>query len=254
MAELQRKFIRMLDDYGFDVFNLDMIRETGLFSDQQITTAIWSLSKSGYIERLERGKYVRSSFSDDFVIAYFMAPDGGIAYWTALNAHGLTEQFANKIFVQTAMRKRNISGKGRYYKFVKVNKEKLFGYKTYGNGNHSYKMTDIEKTIIDCFDLPQHAGWYQETIKAFNKANIYQGKMIKYCKRMQNVSLIKRLGFLIELLGKPGMNDFINYAQGAIDKNYSLFEMGGEKKGEYNSRWKLIINIPKEEIIEIANS
>ena len=71
---------------------------------------------------------------------------------------------------------------------------------------------------------------------------------------MQNVSLIKRLGFLIELLGKPGMNDFINYAQGAIDKNYSLFEMGGEKKGEYNSRWKLIINIPKEEIIEIANS
>jgi len=254
MAELQRNFIRMLDDYDYDIFNIDMVRKTKLFTNSQITSAIWSLSKNGYINKLERGKYVKSSFLDDNVIANFMAQDGGIAYWTALNAHGLTEQFANKIFIQTAMRKKIVSEKSRHYKFVRVPKEKLFGYKTIGYGNHTYKMTDVEKTIIDCFDLPQYAGWYQETIKALNNAKIYQSKMIKYCKQMQNISLIKRIGFLIEFLEKPNMNDFIKYAQSVIDKNYSLFEIGGEKEGEYNTQWKLVLNIPKEEILEIAHS
>lgn len=254
MAELQRKFIGMLDDYGYDVFNLDMIRATGLFTNTQITTAIWSLSRGGVINRLEKGKYVRSSFSDDNVIANFMAPDGGLAYWTALNAHGLTEQFANRLFVQTAMRKKRISEKTRYYEFIKVPKSKLFGYKSYGYGNHTYKMTDVEKTIIDCFDLPQYAGWYQETIKALNNAKLYQSKMIKYCKQMNNISLIKRLGFLIDFLEKPNMQEFIEYARRVINRDYSLFEIGGDKYGEYNSKWKLVINIPKGEIIEIANS
>jgi len=254
MSELQRNFIKMLDDFGYDVFNLKMIRETGLFSDSQITSAIWSLTKGKFLTRLEKGKYIRSSFTDDKVIANFMAPDGGIAYWSALNLHGLTEQFANKLFIQTAMRKKNVFEGSRIFKFIKVPKEKLFGYKTYGYGNHTYKMTDIEKTIIDCFDLPQYGGWYQETIKALNNAKLYQSKMIKYCKKMHNTSLLKRLGFLIEFLEIPKMQDFIDYAHNEIDKNYSLLEIGGDKKGEYNSRWKLVLNIPKDEILEIANS
>lgn len=254
MAELQRKFIRMLDDYGYDVFNFDMIRGTKSFSESNITTAIRSLVKTGYLEHLEKGKYVRSSFSEDHVIANFMAPDGGIAYWTALNAHGLTEQFANRTFIQTAMRKKRISNGSRHFEFIQVPEHKLFGYKNYGYGNHQYKMTDVEKTIIDCFDLPQYAGWYQETIKGLNNAKPYQSKMIKYCKRMKNISLIKRLGFLIDFLEKPNMDKFIEYAQGVINKNYSLFEIGGDKTGEYCSKWKLVLNIPKDEISEIANS
>jgi predicted transcriptional regulator of viral defense system len=231
-----------------------MIRETSLFTNSQITTAIWSLSKTGTIIRLEKGKYVRSSYSDDRVMANFMAPDGGIAYWTALSAHGLTEQFANRTFIQTAMRKKSISENSRLYDFIKVPKYKLFGYKTYGYGNHQYKMTDVEKTIIDCFDLPQYAGWYHENIKALKNANLFQSKMIKYCKKMHNMSLIKRLGFLIDFLDKPNMEGFIQYAQKNIDNNYSLFEIGGEKEGEYNSKWKLVLNIPRDEIMEIANS
>ena len=183
-----------------------------------------------------------------------MAPDGAIAYWTALNALGLTEQFANRTFVQTALRKKEFIKKGQHFVFVKVPSYKLFGYKTYGHGNHIYKMTDVEKTIIDCFDLPQYCGWYQETIKAFYNAKLYQSKIIKYCKRMKNISLIKRLGFLTEFLEKPNMSEFVEYAQTIIDKNYSLFEIGGEKAGEYDSKWKLVLNISKDEIAEIANS
>lgn len=198
--------------------------------------------------------YLINGFSGDYIIGNFLAPDGGIAYWSALNSHGLTEQFPNVVFVQTSKRRGQIVINNLRYNFIKVNERKLTGYKEYGYGNHRYRMTDIEKTIVDCFDLPQHAGWYQETIKAFNNANMSARKLVKYCKAIGNISVIKRLGYLCELLQKSEMEYFVNYAQSVLTNGYSLFELGGESKGDYNSRWKLIINIPEIEIIEIANS
>ena len=244
----------MLEEYGYDIFNLKMIRSTGYFTDEEITQALRTLTKSGMIIKLEQGKYIKNGFIDDYVIGNFLAPDGGIAYWSALNSHGLTEQFPNVVFVQTSKRRGQVIINNLRYNFIKVNEHKLTGYKKYGYGNHRYLMTDIEKTIADCFDLPQHGGWYQETIKAFNNAKINARKLAKYCKVIGNISVVKRLGYLCELLQKPNMNYFINYAQSVLANGYSLFELGGENKGDYNSRWKLIINIPEDEILEIANS
>lgn len=254
MGELQTKFLNMLDYFGYDIFDLRRLKDTGYFSDKEITQALRSLTKSGLLVKLERGKYMKNTFSDEFVIGNFLAKDGGIAYWSALNAHGLTEQFPNVTYVQTAKRFGDFMLNNLRYKFVKVNNRKITGYKKHGYANHSYKMTDIEKTLVDCFDLPHHAGWYQEIIKAFNQATINSRKLVKYCKAIGNTSVTKRMGFLCELLEKENSGYFINYAQNAISKEYSLFEIDGSKKGNYNSRWRLIINLPETEIIEIAKS
>ncbi|MCK4406521.1 MAG: hypothetical protein KAT33_01145 [Bacteroidales bacterium] len=255
MTDLQKQFIDILDEYGYDIFSVQMIKDTNRLAVKKIHQAIRTLSRSGLIIKLERGKYIRSGFIDSFVIANFLAPDGGIAYWSALNYHGITEQFVNVVFVQTAKRKNEeITINGSRYKFIKVNSRKITGYKTVGYGNHKYKITDLEKTIVDCFDLPHLAGWYQEIIKAFNQAKTNQNKLIKYCKAINNVSVIKRLAFLSELLEKPNMEKFIDFAQQTINKDYSLFEIEKKRKGKLNSRWKLIINMDEEEILEIANS
>ena len=244
----------MLDEFGYDIFNLKMIKDTNYFSDKRITYALKSLTKTGSIIKIEQGKYIRNNFSDEFVIGNFLAPDGGIAYWSALNSHGLTEQFPNVVFVQTAKRRGEVIFRNLRYRFVKVDARKLVGYKELGYGNHRYRMSDVEKTIVDCFDLPQHAGWYHETIKAFYNAKINPNKLIRYCKIIDNASAAKRLGFLCEFLQKPNMDSFVTYALSLTKKSYSLFEIGGEKTGAYNNRWKLIINLSADEILEIANS
>ncbi len=255
MTQLQQEFIDILDEFGYDIFTVAMIKECNRISASKIHQAIRTLTKSGYLIKLERGKYIRSSFIDPNVIGSFLAPDGGIAYWSALNYHNLTEQFVNVIFVQTARRRgEEVMINNLRYKFIKIKPHKLFGYKEFGYGNHKYKITDLEKTILDCFELPHLAGWYQEIIKAFNNANINQNKLIKYCKIVNNKSVIKRLGFLSEFLQKSNMEKFIEYAQSVVTKPYALFEIDGETKGDYNSKWKLIVNMPYEEILEIANS
>lgn len=255
MTDLQKTFIDILDEFGYDIFSIQMIKDTNRLSLGQIHQAIRTLSRSQLIIRLERGKYIRSSFVDSFVIANFLAPDGSIAYWSALNYHGLTEQFVNVVFIQTSKRKNEeVTINGSRYKFIKVNSRKITGYKTVGYENHQYKITDIEKTIVDCFDLPHLAGWYQEIIKAFYQAKINQNRLIKYCKIIDNISVIKRLAFLSELFEKPNMEKFIAFAQKYINEDYSVFEIDKIRKGKLNKRWKLIMNIDIDEILEIAHS
>ncbi|HED38415.1 MAG TPA: hypothetical protein ENI76_09275 [Ignavibacteria bacterium] len=251
MREKQIRLLDTLDEYGYDIFSLDMLK--GKLPDSMIKQGIRSLTDSGMLVKLERGKYRRKNFLEDFVIANFLAPDGGIAYWSALNSYGLTEQFPNVIFVQTALQKNYLSDYPKI-KFIKVNKRKLTGYSERGWGNHKYKITDVEKTIADCFDMPRHCGWYQEIIKAFNKAELSAVKLIRYCKAINNLSAVKRMAYLSELLNKPGMERFLVYAGNSIENEYSLFETGGEKTGIKNNKWKLILNIPEDEILEIANS
>ena len=206
------------------------------------------------IIRLEKGKYCRHNFSDEYVIGSFIVKTGGIAYWTAMNFHGLTEQIPNVVYVQTTQAKRNKAIFGVRYKFIRVKEQKLTGFKTFGYGNHQFQITDVEKTVIDCFDLPQYGGGYNEIIKAFFKANLSAQKMVKYCKAIDNIAVTKRLAYLCELLEKPKMDYFIKYAQTVRNEKYNLFESDGDKKGKTNRRWRLVLNLEEDEIIEIANS
>ncbi len=50
------------------------------------------------------------------------------------------------------------------------------------------------------------------------------------------------------------MDYFLKYAQSVKNEKYNLFESDGGKNGKTNRRWRLIMNMEKDEILEIANS
>ncbi len=251
---IQRTILLLIDNAGLDIFSIDHLRENLEISSGQIYNAINKLERNGMITKLEKGKYCRHNFRDENVIGSFLVKEGGIAYWTAMHYHGLTEQIPNVVYVQTTQAKKNKTIFGVRYFFVKVKEEKLTGFITKGYGNHSFLITDVEKTIVDCFDMPQYGGGYNEIIKAFNGAKLSARKMVKYCKAIGNIAVTKRLGFLCELLEKPNMDYFIRYAQSVRNEKYSLFEAGGEEKGKTDRRWHLVLNMETDEIIEISKS
>ena len=256
MRNIHSKILNYLEEESIDIFfKRDLMNQTNINADDFERGFRWLVQKM-HVVNIEKGKYRRRHFTDENVIACFMAPDGGIAYWSALNAHGLTEQFPNKIFVQNSRRRgeRSVFGIGSSFQFVTVKPQKLVGYKTMGYGNHTWHMTDVEKTIVDCFDLPQHAGGYNEIIKAFNKASLSARKMTTYCKAVNNIAVTKRLAYLAELLHKPKMDYFIKYAADVCNEKYNPFDASLPAKGKYLNKWRLILNMNEEEILDIANS
>ncbi|MEZ4799626.1 MAG: hypothetical protein R2809_07615 [Flavobacteriales bacterium] len=222
-------------------------------SSQDINEIIENLVHKKILSRIERGKYCSANFRDENVIGCFLVPDGAVAYWSALNLHGLTEQFPNTVFIQTTRIKKDKTVFGVNYQFVKIKVTKRTGIEKQGTGNYTYRLTVKEKTIVDCFDLPQYSGGYSELIRAFSQTDIDQTKLIQYCKAIGNLSVVKRLAFLTELLEKPKMRQFLKYAEGEVNPRYVLMDPFGEEVGAFNSKWKLRLNISEAELLDICN-
>ena len=249
----QMEFLKRLDEEEVSLFTIDTVKEFAS-NAENLNEVIENLARKGFLHRLERGKYCRSTFHDEHVIGAFIAPDSAIAYWSALHLHGLTEQFSNKIFVQTTHKKNPVSVFGTEYQFIKINPQKKAGIACNGYGNYKYPITDIEKTIVDCFDLPQYSGGFAELIRAFHRAELNSDKLINYCIAVNNIAATKRMGFLSELFDRKELLPFSEFALTRINRTYNLFDPFGENTGEPDSAWYLRLNLSKENILKIAEN
>ncbi len=253
LSQLQIDFMLSLDDYELDIFSLEEVKQQVGHKFGDINELVENLVHKKILSRIERGKYCRSNFNDEKVIGCFISDVGAISYWSALNAHGLTEQFPNNVFIQTTKLKKNKTVFGTAYKFVKVAPYKIAGILTQGQGNRKYRITDIDKTIVDCFDLPEHSGGYAELIRAFSQTKLNSDKMINYCAAIDNIAATKRMGFLAELFDKKGLKTFVKYAKQQVNIKYNVFDPAGTDKGEFVNDWRLRLNISREEILDISN-
>lgn len=253
LSQSQIKMMLMLDEYEMDIFTLDELEDFSAGRFDNVNELVENLAHKKILSRIERGKYCRSTFRDEKVIGTRLVEDGAVAYWSALNLHGLTEQFSNSVFIQTTKVKSQKKVFGVSYQFVKITPSKRKGIVKEGYGNHSYAITDVEKTIVDCFDLPQHSGGYAELIRAFDSAKLSSDKMIEYCQAVNNLAAIKRIGYLAELLDKKGMKPFIRFAKAKLTQTYNPVDPLSPNGGKYYGEWKLKLNISESAILDIVN-
>jgi predicted transcriptional regulator of viral defense system len=250
----QIRFMLLLDDLELDIFSLQDLKKLTGTHFNNVSDLAENLIDKKILSRIERGKYCRANFRDESVIGCHLVADGAVAYWSALNKHGMTEQFPNLTFIQTTRLKQAKVVFGVHYKFIKINPVKLTGIISAGYGNHSFRITDIEKTFVDCFDLPQYSGGYEELIRAFNKAPLNGDKLINYSRSIENYAVMKRMGFLAELLEKPGLKHFIRESKENLNFRYTLFDPRGEDQGEFVNPWRLRMNLSSERILQICNN
>ena len=235
---------RLIENRGLDIFAVDDVLQISGRPRKEAYRLLEKLVRSGQLYRIEKGKYCRHNFRDEKVIGSFLVKDGAIAYWSAMQHHGMTEQISNIIYVQTAMRKKELTAFGVKYRFVTVIQSRMTGILNEGFGNHRYRVTDREKTIVDCFDKPRYAGAYGDLIGALSTAeNLDVDKLIEYCKVVSNSAAIKRLGFWLDQLSHPCADDFREFARQNLSTTYSLLDPTGIKKGRYSKEWYLHLNV-----------
>lgn len=243
--------IKFLDNYEIDVFSYSEINNNENLNVKHLQETLERLTKRDFLKRIEKGKYCRHNFKDEYVIGHYLASkEGAIAYWSALNLHGLTEQISNTVFVQMTKVKQDKAVFNVPYQFIKVKNEKFVGIEQSGYGNHSYWITDREKTIIDCFDLPQYAGEFPGIIKAFINNEWNEEKLIDYAKIVDNKAAIKRMGFIAELFELP-LIKLIDFAKSNVTKTISLMDNTLPNEGRIITAWGLRMNLPIEDLLEI---
>ncbi|MBA7598096.1 hypothetical protein ES703_05105 [subsurface metagenome] len=224
-------------------------------STKSLQKVLYRLQQSGAIERIEKGKYLiiplgaeKGKYTlHEFVIGSLLVEPYSIAYWSALNYYGLTEQIPTTVFIQTITRKFNTNPEvfGVQYKISKVKKEKTFGIRKEWIEETQINITDKEKTIIDCLDKPQYAGGVIEVAKALKNNTFDNKKLASYAQHIGNSGVIRRLGYLCELL-----NIKINLSK-LNTRNYLLLDPTMPEKGTKNARWRLVINLDEKILGEL---
>lgn len=249
----QIKLSKELNELEIEWFRLEnlQIRLTNQYSN--LEELVENLANKGILKRAERGVYLSANFNDPYVIGTLLVKQGAIAYWSALYLHGLISRFPNIVYVQTTQRKITKSVFGTTYNFVTVPDRKYVGIINNGYGNLSYPISELEKTIVDCFDLPRYSGGFDNLVQAFNQAKLDGQKLTSHCKSVNNLAVIKRIGFLSEHLEKKGLKDFITWARNQVNERYNPIDAGGPDIGEFDKSWRLRLNVSREEIMNIAN-
>jgi len=212
-----------------------------------------ALSEAGFIKRIGKGIYAITSNPNEppsvheFILASLFVKPSAVAYWSALNYYGLTEQIPSITFVQTP-RKRGyekiVEFNNRKFKIVTVKPSKFFGLNTAKIRRRKVNITDPEKTIVDCLDKPRYCGGIIEVVKALKNASFNQKKLLEYAQRMENKAILKRLGYISERLGL-GLEEKIQLSN-KDRRSFSLLDPTMPAKGEFDYKWGLLVNVPKD--------
>lgn len=211
------------------------------------------LQTKGWIRRIRRGRFAviplssgesRTPQLHEFIVAMELASPAAIAYWSALNHHGLTEQLPRTVFVATnhPVRRPPSQVLGMSYKVISLRPGKFFGITKDWIDEMPFSVTDREKTIIDGLDLPQNVGGVEEIAKALSSAwkQLDEAKLRKYAARIGNSAVAKRLGFLMETL-ELGDVEKLRRAV-TLATGFSPLDPTLPRKGKFNRRWGLLIN------------
>ncbi len=212
------------------------------------------LEKGGYIERIEREKYLiiplgakKGEYSiHEFLLGSLLVSPYCISYWSALHHYGMTEQIPSTIFIQTTGRRKYNSGKvlGMEYRIVRVSEWKFFGQKDIWMENEKIRITDEERTILDCLDRPELCGGIVEAFKGLSYDGLDTDKIKEYSRRMRNSGIVRRLGFLWDLM------DVDHGMEPLRTRNYLYLDPTLKKKGPKDPKWRLIINLNTDELRE----
>ncbi len=189
-----KKILGCKDDYAYTVLN--------------------RLLKRKKIKKITKGKYTTKD--DIYLIAANLYSPNYLSYWSCSYYKGYTEQIVNTIQVVTTMPHKNISFQNYKIEFHKHGKKMFFGYEKIKYNNDFIFIAEDEKLIIDAVSCEELMGNFDEIIKIIINSKISKDKLINYLKKINNASLTKRVGFLLEKYKNMDISSKINYK----DRNY----------------------------------
>lgn len=225
------------------------------------------MHRRGLLMRIKKGVYYVIPFEQDpetfmpdwHLLAGCLVKDSNyyIGYYSALHLHNLITQPAlnELIVVDSQIKPSKVKIKDTGFHFIYHNQKHFFGTKKiWVDSYNKVNCSDLEKTLVDCLFKPGYGGGIVEIGKALYKAEqkINYERLLEYCSRFDSQAVIKRLGFLLELLKIE--NPIIDKLQKLMTNTYILLDTEMPKEGKKLRRWWIQQNIDSDTIQSSINT
>jgi len=230
-------------------------------SENTLIKLLSDMVTRGLLMRLKKGVYCVIPYEEDpeyYMPEWHILPEylisGGdyyIGYYSAMEIHNLITQpsLKEQIVVSKQVKPSIQKVKDVTFQFIYHNEKHFFGYKKkWINSYDKVWCSDLEKTIIDSLYKPDYAGGIAEVARGLYKSenDISFDKLLEYVIKFDTQVVIKRLGFLLELLEIE--NDIIPKLQELKTASYTILDTELPKTGKMHSRWSIRQNLDTETI------
>jgi len=203
--------------------------------------------KKGHIAKIRKGLYALVNpatglvYVDKFMIGSALNKSSYVAYHSALEFHGLANQIYNHIYILSNEFFSSFEYGGISYERVK--KAITKGVITVKSSS-DIRVTDLERTIVDCIDDIKRAGGEEELLIALSYIKkLDHNKILEYLKSYNKINLWQKTAYLLEqfndVLNMP--EEFFTECEKSIGKRVIYFLSDGNY-GEvaYNNKWKIM--------------
>lgn len=267
LGSQESSFLTTLYEMGKKTFNLRTASKASGLSGQGLQNLLYKLVKKGILTRLDSGLYnivpfelgqSKEYLGNPYVVAREIvfnkvkseSADYYISHASAMEIHQMVTQPQLIVYTTvTKQIKKHPIILGTEFHFVTAKKDHYFGFeKHWVEKSEMVLVSDIEKTIIDCLKLPEYCGGITEIAKGLwiKKSEIDPEKLVDYAIKIDKGVIYRRLGYLLEIY-RIADEMLLQKLQEKISKKYLLLDPTLIDEGEYNSKWKLRLNIIEDE-------
>lgn len=223
-----------------DEIKKDFASESSLFG------ALKRLKDNGKIVKLKGGLYAtvnpieKDIYVNRFEIATALHEGAYCAYHTALEYYGLATQVYYDVHVVTEKRYSPMVIEGLEYQFFQ---NEYNGGIIETKQNTQIRITELERTIIDCLDRLLLSGGLEEVFMALTMINYCdEDKLLKHLSGYGKKIIYKKAGYLFSVL-KPSYLTGHFYEECKKNMSKCDDDIRENKKNAYiyNSEWKLYV-------------
>ena len=214
------------------VFNISDIERLANANHQYSKLTLNRLKKKKLIRKITKNIY--TTHSNPFLISCHIKIPSYISLWSASSFLGYTEQIPKTIQIISTTKTKNLNFKGYKIKFIKLNE--FFGYKKINTKEGELFIVENEKLLIDSFLRYKEMGNFDEIINIIKSGDIKENKITDYLKKINNQSIIKKIGYLLEK--EKNIDISKNFK---LNKNYVILNPFTKKWKSTNTKWRIKI-------------
>ena len=182
----------------------DVIKLTGKKRSGQ--ELLRSYSKKGLVVQIRRNLYsvtdlgTKGTVANKYEIGSHISSSSYISYHSALEYHGLAQQLFYNLYISSNTRFNDFDFEEMHYAYCKSNIP--MGVET-PFMNSLVRVTDLERTIIDCLDRLDRSGGLEEFVHSLSMITfLNENKLLDYLAAYNKAFLYKKVGFVLQQFQK----------------------------------------------------
>ena len=179
-----------------------------------------------------------------------------VSHASAMDLHGMLTQPRFGVHVTSLSSVRGRTVLGTEFRFVRCRPSHFFGTTSHWvDKQEKVVVSDLERTVVDGLRQPGYCGGLTEVAKGFwmRRTDLNVKKLVDYALRLDVGAVIRRLGYILEAYG-VGEREEIERLRTRLTATYLLLDPLLPPEGKFLARWRLRLNVSREEIQAVVRT